>query len=58
MVMQNSDNPGMVVVNVLLIDSNILTWSRYIKRALAAKNKLGFVNGSIVKPTNESSRGK
>lgn len=56
--MQTSDDLGMVLVTVMLIDSNFLTWSRSVKRALAAKNKLGFILGSIAEPSKESKRRK
>ncbi|KAF7833141.1 uncharacterized protein G2W53_015474 [Senna tora] len=38
-----------LVVN-LLTTTNYLTWSRSLKIALRAKNKLGFIDGSYVKP--------
>lgn len=58
LMMQTSDNPGMVLVTVLLNDSNFLTWSRSVKRALTAKNKLGFVTGCVAEPSDESEWGK
>lgn len=58
MAMQNSDNPRMVLVTAFLTDSNFLTWSRSVRRALAAKNKLGFINGSITEQAEEPNRGK
>jgi hypothetical protein len=33
-----------------LIGENFHTWQRSMTRALSAKNKLGFVNGSISQP--------
>lgn len=57
MIMQNSDNPGVLVI-VLLTYSNFLTWSKSVKKALAAKNKLEFINGGIVEPMEEPSRSK
>lgn len=58
MLIQNSDTPRMSLVTVLLNKSNYLNWSRTIRRALAAKNKLGFFNGEISKPTDENMRSK
>lgn len=58
LVMQNSVHPGMALVTVLLADSNFLVWSRSIICALAAKNKLGLINGSVNEPTDESDRCK
>lgn len=45
-----SDNPGSILVTELLNGSNYLDWSRSMQTALLAKNKLGFVDGSIVRP--------
>jgi hypothetical protein len=47
----NHDNPGIVLVShPLLGESNYSTWRRAMTIALNAKNKLGFVDGSIPKP--------
>lgn len=43
----------MILVTVLLSDTNFLTWSQSIRRALAVKNKMGFINGAIPEPTTE-----
>lgn len=56
--MQTLDNPGVALVTVPLTDSNFLTWSRSIQRALAAKNKLGFINETLSEPSNEPDRSK
>lgn len=45
-----SDNPGTVLVSQLLTGDNYPTWRRAIRMALSAKNKMGFVNGTILKP--------
>lgn len=58
MAVQHSDNPGMALVTVPLNDNNYLVWSRSMKRALAVKNKLGFVNGGITEPEEEMARSK
>lgn len=47
--LQTSDNPGMTLVTAPLTDSNYLTWNRLIRRALAAKKKIGFINGILPK---------
>ena len=48
MFLHNSDHPGMVLITAPLTGSNYLTWSRSMKIALIAKQKLGFVNGKCV----------
>lgn len=58
MVIQHSDNMGMILVTVLLNDTNYLTWSRSVKRALVAKNNLGFVNGEVTEPKEEPAQSK
>jgi len=40
------------LVTDLLTTENYVTWARAMKRALRAKNKLGFVDGSITKPSD------
>eukprot|EP00257_Ricinus_communis_P014326 XP_015571972.2 uncharacterized protein LOC107260912 [Ricinus communis] len=52
--LQGSDHPGMVLVTAPLTGINFLTWSRSMKIALGAKMKLGFVNGKIPIPDEES----
>ncbi|KAF7825204.1 uncharacterized protein G2W53_016368 [Senna tora] len=49
-VLQNSDQPGMTLVASQLIGPNYLSWSLAVKTALEAKDKLGFVDGSIKEP--------
>jgi hypothetical protein len=48
--LNNGDNPGISLVTEKLIGENFHTWQRSMTRALSAKNKLGFVNGSISQP--------
>lgn len=50
----NGDNPGMAIVSQPLTDQNYQQWSRAVQLALSAKLKLGFIDGSIVKPANTS----
>ena len=45
-----SDHPGASLVTKLLNGDNYGTWSISISIALSAKNKIGFVDGSIQKP--------
>jgi gag-polypeptide of LTR copia-type len=48
--LHHSDNPGITLVPQLLTESNYPAWSRAMNTALSAKNKLGFVNGTIKQP--------
>ena len=50
---KNGDHTSLVLVTELLTTDNYITWSRAMHRALRAKNKLGFIFGNIVRPTNE-----
>jgi hypothetical protein len=52
--LENSDNPGAVLVTELLTTENYPTWSRAIRRAIRAKNKLGFLTGTLSKPEPSS----
>lgn len=55
MIVHNSENPGTHLVSTLLIGSaNYLPWKESMLMALSAKNKLGFVDGSIKNPGSES----
>ncbi|XP_042939432.1 uncharacterized protein LOC122274463 [Carya illinoinensis] len=49
--LETTDNPGTVLVTELLTAENFPTWSRSIHRALRAKNKLEFLNGTLTKPS-------
>lgn len=50
--LRNSDNPGTPLVSQLPTENNYHQWSRSISIALSAKLKLGLVDGSVAKPTN------
>ena len=50
LLLHNSDDPGINLVTTPLTGSNYLTWSRSMKIALIAKQKLGFVNGKLEQP--------
>ena len=54
--LHHSDHPGMVPVSKVLEEDNYNTWSRAMRISLSAKNKIGFVTGSIKSPplTNDS----
>ncbi|KAF7832301.1 uncharacterized protein G2W53_014634 [Senna tora] len=50
-----TDHTGLQLVSILLTPSNYMIWSRFMKIALKSKNKLGFMDGTCPKPTDESS---
>ena len=52
--LNNGDNPGLSPVTQAFTRENYQTWSRSMTMALIAKNKAGFVNGTI-KPMEPSS---
>ncbi|KAF7811532.1 Phosphoinositide phosphatase SAC1 [Senna tora] len=41
------DHPGVSLVNNPLVRSNYLAWSTSIMNSLEAKDKIGFIDGSI-----------
>ncbi|XP_074351759.1 uncharacterized protein LOC141690900 [Apium graveolens] len=45
-----SDNPGMKLVSLKFDGNSYADWKRSLLLSLTAKNKIGFVDGSIVKP--------
>ncbi|KAB5519408.1 hypothetical protein DKX38_023727 [Salix brachista] len=47
----HSDHPGMVLVPKLLNGDNYTTWCRSIRLSLGAKNKLGFIEGTVKIPS-------
>ncbi|WJX75246.1 hydroxyjasmonate sulfotransferase [Trifolium repens] len=47
------ENPGTVLVSPPLDGSNYQSWSKAIKRALLAKNKIKFVNGKLPMPSKD-----
>lgn len=49
-----TDYPQQINVNEILSDNNYVDWSREMNEFLLAKNKLGFVDGSITKLTQDS----
>lgn len=50
------DQPGLVLVTQQLSQSNYPLWSHAMLMALTTKNKDGFVDGSIKKPSTTSSK--
>lgn len=52
--LHHSDSPGTVLVSHRLTGDNYATWSRAMNMALVAKNKVGFVDGSLPQPDSKS----
>ena len=52
--LNNGDHPGIRIVPDPLTDDNYQSWNRSMTTALSAKNKLRFVNGTILQPNDES----
>lgn len=46
----SSDNPGALITSVKLKGDNYNEWSLEMLNALRAKKKIGFIDGSLVKP--------
>ena len=51
----SSDNPGALITSVQLKGDNYNEWAMEMANALRAKKKYGFVDGSLVKPKEDSS---
>lgn len=49
------DSLGAILVSKPLIGENYYSWSHAMKMALNAKNKLGFIDGSLLRPPTTSS---
>ena len=48
------DNPGALLVSEIFTGENYIAWSRSMSIALTVKNKIAFVDGSLVQPiTND-----
>ncbi|KAK4417314.1 hypothetical protein Salat_2557000 [Sesamum alatum] len=50
-----SDNPGMIISPVQLRGENYDEWARSMRNALRAKKKLGFIDGTVTRPSDDSS---
>ena len=44
--LHNSNHPEMTLVTTPLTRNNFLSWRKYVKIALGAKNKLSFIDGT------------
>ncbi|XP_021747960.1 uncharacterized protein LOC110713828 [Chenopodium quinoa] len=47
----SSDGPGNVITPIQLKGDNYDEWARAVRTALKAKRKFGFIDGTVVKPT-------
>lgn len=50
----SSDNPGVKITSVMLDGDNYNQWANEMLNALQAKRKIGFINGTLKKPSSES----
>ena len=50
--LHHSNSPGLVLVSQQLIGEAYASWSKAMTIALSVKNKLGFIDGTISRPTN------
>ncbi|XP_061342440.1 uncharacterized protein LOC133288645 [Gastrolobium bilobum] len=50
--LHNSDHPGLLLVSTPLSGSNFNSWHRAILLALTAKNKLVFIDGTLLRPAS------
>jgi len=46
-----SEGPGVVITSVILNGKNYELWRKAVRTALKSNNKLGFIEGTLVKPT-------
>ncbi|KAI5330645.1 hypothetical protein L3X38_030043 [Prunus dulcis] len=54
--LHHSDSPGLVLVSKPLEGHNYGQWSRSMRIALSAKNKLGFIDGTIKSPASTDAK--
>ena len=45
--LHHAESPGAMLISEVLIGENYCAWVRSMKNALIAKNKFGFVDGTI-----------
>ena len=50
--LHHGDSPSTILVSQPLSGDNYHTWSRSMIMALTAKNKVGFINGTISAPVD------
>jgi hypothetical protein len=52
--LHHGNSPRTLLVSQPLVGNNYHTWKRSMLMALSAKNKLGFIDGSLEKPAANS----
>ena len=52
----STDLPGLVITPVVLKDNNYAEWSKSFRLSLVARHKVGFLNGTVVKPEGDLAR--
>ncbi|ESQ37535.1 hypothetical protein EUTSA_v10003107mg [Eutrema salsugineum] len=51
MYLHPSDRPGDLITTVQLKGENYEDWAKHVRNALRTKRKLGFIDGTLMKPT-------
>ena len=52
----SSDNPGALITSVQLKGDNYNEWAMEMGNALRAKKKMGFIDGTLPKPSEDSTK--
>jgi len=52
--LHHADQPGAILVSQMLMEDNYTTWVQSMSMALTIKNKKGFVDGTLRRPTHNS----
>ncbi|XP_010668098.1 uncharacterized protein LOC104885090 [Beta vulgaris subsp. vulgaris] len=53
--LSNGDNTNHSIINYIFNGNNFINWNRVVRVALIARNKLGFLDGTLKKPAPNSS---
>lgn len=48
--MHPSNNPGIAIVTPSLNNTSVHSWSRSIKLVIRSKKRLGFLDGTLIRP--------
>jgi len=51
-----SDSPGAIITSIKFDAKNYKLWESMIRTSLRSKNKLGFIDGTIQRPTMEEGK--